>query len=86
MEADLLTSLCRDLVVEAETLPVDPLHVRCGVVGGDEAGCVPGRAGGQLQLLQQEDVPTSPGQVVGRGHAHYPAPYDHRVGLVTSTS
>ncbi len=41
MEADLLASLPRDLAVQAEAVPVDALHVGRGVVGGDQAGCVP---------------------------------------------
>ena len=41
MEADLLTSLLRDLVVEAQAVPVHPLHVGAGVVGGDQPSGVP---------------------------------------------
>lgn len=42
MEADLLSRLPGDLAVQAQALPVDALHVRSGVVGGDQACGVPG--------------------------------------------
>ena len=79
MEADLLASLGRDLVVESEGLPVDPLHVGRGVVGGDEAGGVPGGARGEVELVQEENLPPSPGQVVGRADPHYTSSHHHRV-------
>ena len=42
VEADLLSRLPGDLAVQAQALPVDALHVRSGVVGGDQACGVPG--------------------------------------------
>ena len=42
VEPDLLTRLPGDLAVQAQALPVDALHIRCGVVGGDQACGVPG--------------------------------------------
>ena len=47
MEANLLASLPLYLGVEAQTVPVHPLHIGSGVIGGDQPSSVPGAACGQ---------------------------------------
>ena len=71
-----------DLVVEVDAVPVDPLDVGRGVVGGDEAGGVPGAARGELQLVHQQHAAPPPRQVVRRGHAHHAPAHHHRVRSV----
>ena len=53
MEADLLSSLPSDLVVQAQALPVDALHVGRGVVGGDQTCGVPGASYSQLKQVSR---------------------------------
>ena len=80
--SEMLLCLPVYLVVEVDAVPVDPLHVRGGVVGGDEAGGVPGAARGELQLVHQHHAPPPPRQVVSRGHAHHAPAHHHRVRSV----
>ena len=83
MEAGRLTGLGRQHVAVQTHRGRAHLHDG-GVVGevGAEPGRVPGRARGQLALLQEHDVaPAAPGQVVGERDAHDAAAHDHYLGI-----
>ena len=56
MESDFLAGLSFQLRVEVDGVPVKPLHVDAGVVEGDEAGGMPGRALREVGFLQEHDI------------------------------
>ena len=77
--SEMLLCLPVYLVVEVDAVPVDPLHVGRGVVGGDEAGGVPGAARGELQLVHQHHAPAHHHRV----RSVMPAPRTEAGGIVT---
>ncbi len=67
-----------DLAIQIDGVLLQPRDVGLAVEGVHAAGRVPGRAGGELALLEQQQVgPADLRQVVEHARAHYPTTDDH---------
>src|SRR5580765_302102 len=81
MQAAGLSRECLDLAVQVDRVLLQPRDVRLAVEGVHAAGGMPGRAGGELTLLQQQHVaPADLGEVVEHAGADNAATDDDGSG------
>ena len=78
-EAHLLASLLLQALVEVHRILVQLAHRVAHVEERQEAGRMPGGAGGELPALHQRRIPALARQVVERAHPHNAAAHHHRL-------